>query len=171
MGSLEIPLSGKRAAGRVAIVDAGDYDLASAHRWHVREKVRPAGNRWGPWAVTTVTAEDGRPLAIAMHTLITGWALVDHANRNGLDNRRVNLRPATVAQNRRNSGPNHGTSSRFKGVTWHKANGKWQASIKIDRKNHYLGIFASEQEAARTYDAAARQAFGEFAYLNFPGTA
>jgi hypothetical protein len=171
MTSLKIPLTGKRAAGRVAIVDAGDYDLMSTHRWHVREKVRPAGNRWGPWAVTSARAEDGRLTTIAMHTMITGWALVDHVNTNGLDNRRVNLRPATIAQNRHNSRPNHGTSSHFKGVTWHKANGKWQAGIKIDGKNRYLGIFASEVEAARVYDAAALDAFGEFAYLNFPEVA
>ena len=171
MSSLEVQLFGKKAAGRVAIVDAGDYDLVSAHRWYVYENVRPAGNSWGPWAVTILRAEGRRLINFAMHTLITGWPLVDHANGNGLDNRRSNLRHASIAQNSQNRRPPAGSSSPYKGVCWNKASRKWQAGIKIDGRSRYLGLYLSEEDAALAYDKAAREAYGEFAYLNFPAVA
>lgn len=57
--------------------------------------------------------------------------------------------------------------SRFKGVCITRA-GKWRAVIYIGRKQKYLGVFDSEYDAARAYDAAAVQHFAEGAKLNFP---
>lgn len=91
---------------------------------------------------------------------------VDHRNLNRLDNRRSNLRMATRQQNSANC--SRKSASRFRGVTWDKARGKWAAGVKIDYVRHNLGRFDNEEDAARAYDAAARVAFGEFARLNFP---
>jgi hypothetical protein len=60
-----------------------------------------------------------------------------------------------------------GGISRYKGVSRNRE--KWQARIKVDGKQSHLGIFTDEEDAARAYDAAARELFGEFAYLNFGG--
>jgi len=60
-----------------------------------------------------------------------------------------------------------GSSSKYKGVAWHKRRGKWQAYIKIGDKIRHLGVFTDELAAARAYDIAARQHFGEFARPNF----
>eukprot|EP00903_Cladosiphon_okamuranus_P007714 g7475.t1 len=57
--------------------------------------------------------------------------------------------------------------SRFKGVCITRA-GKWRAVIYIGRKQKYLGVFDSEFDAARAYDAAALEHFAEGAKLNFP---
>ena len=38
-------------------------------------------------------------------------------------------------------------SSKHRGVGWHKASNKWQASIRIDGKKKYLGLFKTELEA------------------------
>lgn len=171
MTVIEIKLHGAKAMGRVALIDADDYDLVSPYRWRVREKMRPEGHTWGPYAVTMMPAKFPGSTNYGMHSLITGWPLVDHVNGNGLDNRRENLRQATIAQNRHNSRPQAGSSSRFKGVCWDRGVRKWRAAIKVDGKQRYLGIYTSEEDAARAYDAAAREAFGEYAYLNFPAVA
>ena len=99
-----------------------------------------------------------------MHMLITGYPLTDHRNGDGLDNQRHNLRPATNSQNNHNRGPAIGRSSSYKGVHWHKGCRKWQASIRIDGKRRHLGLFASEEDAARAYAEAALEVQGEYAY-------
>lgn len=161
----EIPLYGKRARGRVALVDEEDFELASRYRWYVQE-VRPGEGR-APLAYAKAKAKAGSN--IYMHRLITGFAEVDHHDGNGLNNRRSNLREATHAQNMGNARKQPGCSSRFKGVYW--SGKKWQAQIGVNHGTRYLGRFVSEEDAARAYDAAALEAWGEFARLNFPAAA
>jgi AP2 domain len=157
-----VPLYGAKAAGRVALVDDDDYDLVMRYRWYVHEQVKRPGRRsLGPYAVVTA------PRLILMHRLITGYARTDHINHDTLDNRRANLRAATHVQNMRNQRPWVKASSRFKGVTWDRSHSKWRARIWVGDKCHHLGRFTSEEEAARAYDEAARELFGEYAYLNF----
>lgn len=150
--------------GMVALVDDEDYERVVAT---------------GPWQ-----AHKARHCWYADHSLMPGKTLrmsrlivnahpgqiVDHANGDGLDNRKANLRICTNAQNcanqsktkSRSGGP---TTSRFKGVSRHKC-GRWQATICIDRVVHYLGLFGSELDASNAYDVAALQWFGEFARPN-----
>jgi hypothetical protein len=95
--------------------------------------------------------------------------LCDHINRNGLDNRSANLRPATVSQNLCNSAKrNAKTRSKYKGLEWDKVQRKWKARIQINRRKIHLGSFNSETEAARAYDDAAKKYHGAFASFNFP---
>lgn len=159
-------LNGKKAAGRVALIDDADWDLVSQYPWHVFEESR-AGRLHGPYAVACVKRSDGRWTTIRMHCLIMGESGIDHRDGDGLNNQRENLRVATASQNHANERPGAGGTSRFKGVYWDKSKSKWCAEIKIDRKKIHLGRFAVEEDAARAYDAAALRAWGEFARLNF----
>jgi hypothetical protein len=105
-----------------------------------------------------------------LHRVILGvlqGATVDHINGNGLDNRRINLRTCTTAENAHNQVPQVGGTSAFKGVCWNRAVRKWQAQIKHGGRKKYLGVFASEQDAAKAYDVAANKYFGAFARINF----
>jgi len=91
---------------------------------------------------------------------------VDHIDGDGLNNRRSNIRMCTAAQNRQNSRIQTmrlgiPTTSRFKGVS--RNYGKW--AVHINGK--WVGRYNDEVSAAKAYDAAARQAFGEFAKTNF----
>lgn len=95
---------------------------------------------------------------------------VDHKNRNPLDNRRCNLRPATKSNNQRNVVSKR--SGKFKGVfkfaLKHKI--KWRARICHNGKQISLGLFDSQELAAQAYDSKAKEWHGEFARLNFPPT-
>lgn len=104
--------------------------------------------------------------AIYMHWLITGNPMTDHANGNGLDNRRINLRPATKSLNAINRPPPRNNTSGYKGVSWVKRDRKWQAMIGIGGRPTHLGTFDDPVEAARAYNRAALEAFGEYAWLN-----
>lgn len=155
-----VPLNGKKAAGRFALVDDEDYDLVMQHRWHVWEQ-----GRHGPYVAATITRPDGCRTTTRMHNLIMGTLSIDHQNGDGLDNRRANLRPATQSQNNANQRRRGGTSS-YKGVYWDRANQRWKAQISIDGRMRHLGNFLAEDEAARAYDVAAVAAWGEFAATN-----
>lgn len=161
-GLTYIPLS----QGLEAVVDLVDLPLVRDFAWcavvdgstfYAKTSVREAG---GSWAV------------LSMHRLILGLrpgeSGPDHANGDGWDNRRINLRLATSQQNSHNRRPKQGCSSQYKGVAWHRKNAKWVVRIYCDGKKYFLGYYTDEVEAARAYDEAACEHFGEFAYLNFP---
>jgi hypothetical protein len=86
---------------------------------------------------------------------------IDHINGNKLDNRIENLRLCTSRQN--NFNRRKMETSNYKGVSWHRGNKRWRATIQ----EHHVGYFHTEIEAARAYDAKAKERFGEFAWLNF----
>lgn len=88
---------------------------------------------------------------------------VDHENTVKSDNRWLNLREATQKDNNGNSNIRKDNKSGFKGVCFHKASGKYTATITLNRKPTHLGCFTSKEEAAAAYATAAREHFGEFA--------
>ena len=164
-----VPLHGKTARGRVALVDDEDYDLVMGYRWSVRESGRASEERPIPYAWAYVAAVGDRKRgSVAMHNLIMGIIGVDHANGNTLDNQRSNLRPATQSENVGNSRKRLNTTSQYKGVSWNRRKSRWRAVIRAGGRTRHLGSFTSEADAALAYDAAARTAYGEFACVNFP---
>ena len=91
---------------------------------------------------------------------------LDHVNRNGLDNRKSNLRKATRSNQMANARKRKGElTSKFKGVCWTRR--RWQSNITVNGKQIYLGRFKDETEAALAYDTAAKEHFGEYAKTNF----
>jgi hypothetical protein len=161
-----VTLCGTKAAGRVALVDDEDFELVSRHRWYVHETIRDGRVTKGPYAFRQAGTKRTRRTNLFMHTLITGYALVDHRDHDGLNNQCENLRDATVVQNHANRLKQPGSSSLYKGVSWHAHTGKWRSYISIDNRHRHLGLFITE--AAVAYDAAALNLHGEFALLNFP---
>jgi hypothetical protein len=166
----EIPLRGRKAAGRVALVDDEDWDMLMQYRWHIKEDFGPDGRRvCGPYARTSIYQGNRRSIEVSMHQFLTGFAETDHHDGGGLNNRRSNLRSATSGQNSANSRKRSGApSSRFKGVSRYRKTGRWQAYTHVNRRFKFLGYFDNEEDAARAYDAAALEIWGEFARLNFP---
>lgn len=143
--------------GELVTVDECDKDFVQTRHW-VRVKTRH-----GKMYVRTVSSpSQGNRVSVLLHRAITQAPFglqVDHRNGDTLDNRRKNLRVVTAMVNQqgfRTKQPN--TRSRYRGVSWLPHNKKWQAKITLEKKQIYLGIFRSEQEAAECYDTAARDA-------------
>jgi hypothetical protein len=159
----------KLTKGKFAIVDDADYARITSHRWF-------AFYSWRHWRAARSVNNKQRRQTIYMHhevLAVPQGTIVDHRNRNGLDNRKKNLRKCTKAQNARNGfRVIRGKTSRYKGVC--SSSGRvicvgcpWRATITKDGKQLYLGWYATQKEAAQAYDRAARQHFGEFAATNF----
>lgn len=92
---------------------------------------------------------------------------VDHINRNGLDNRRCNIRLVTHSQNLVNPDKRIGISG-FRGVRWDKDRQKWRADIQFEGKKISLGRSLLKEECAKLYDKKAKELYGKYVYLNFP---
>lgn len=133
--------------GYVAIVDDDDYSRLFKYHWSARI------SRHTVYARRVLRGEDGIRHTIWMHREIMGLARqdgrnVDHINRNGLDNRKSNLRSVSPSQNQWNRGA--------RGYYLNRQTGKFHAQIWANRACHYLGQFDQENDARCAYLAAKR---------------
>lgn len=134
--------------GEVALIDSVSIGLTLGRSW----KKCPDGY--------AIAKSGGR--IFFLHRLIIGakqGQIVDHINRDRLDNRLENLRIVDAKMNALNRGA-RGSSSKYKGVAKHK-NG-WQ--VYVNKK--YIGLFDSEQNAAKAYDVAVVSEYGDKAVTN-----
>jgi len=150
------------------LIDDDDYDNVNKYNWTLKAN---------GYAFTTVTNLDGSTRCISMHRFIKnvldeGHHLVDHANGNRLDNRKANLRLATVQQNSLNRKKNKGSSSKYFGVSWDNTFKKWKVEKVIKKIRYHIGYYDDEVEAAKAYDTFVRNQFSsadlEFVNTNFP---
>lgn len=141
------------------LYDDEDHELISQYVWNIDD---------GP---VTYARSSSHKKKTRMHRLIMGVTdpkiKIDHKNRNGLDNRRENLRICTSCENQRNRRGRVNSNSLYKGVWFSKQKSAWIAEIKMNGVKKHLGIFSDESIAAKAYDDAAIKYFGEFANLNF----
>jgi hypothetical protein len=151
--------------GLFTIVDPSDYYWLNRFHWS------PRRNSNCVYAVRFLNEPGEKTKILSMHREILNppkGRLIDHRNRNPLDNRRVNLRLATHSQNQFNKTKTSlKTSSKYVGVYREKHSNLWATKISHKGKSIWLGRFNSESEAAKAYDVAAKKYRGEFARLNF----
>lgn len=163
---IEIPLT----KGYVAIIDDEDADLAQ-RKWTAMVSGKFV---YGKRTIHPKMGDEiQKQRMILLHREIIRRVIgrepqrneyVDHADGNGLNNSRSNLRLCTPSQNGQNRKKKDGTKSKFKGVVENKncPNKPWEAKLKINRKNILLGSFATQEEAHAAYCEAGRKYFGEF---------
>ena len=151
---------------KYALVDDEDYPLLKRHN-----RRRCTNKSSKTYYAATCMANT----QIKMHHFIVGkvrtMMVIDHINRNGLDNRKENLRVVTWSENSINKGgmKRRNSSSKYRGVGLdksYKKRKKWKAYIRKGAKCLHLGLFDNEINAAKAYDKMAKELFGGHCFLN-----
>lgn len=145
-----IPLS----KSKFAKIDNDDFEKIKSICWHFSSNSYAYNRSLGLMHRYIMNCPDG--------------VFIDHINHDKLDNRKSNLRYCDRTQNAMNLISNSITkTSLYKGVHWDSLKNNWVSQIVWYKKHFVLGRFSCELEAAKAYDAKAKELFGEFAYLNF----
>ena len=156
---------------KYALVDDADYDWLMRWKWQALKQ--PRATMEPHWVAIRGEGPRRAYRQLYMHRELArrwGWPnspQLDHQDRNGLNNQRENLRPASQSQQLMNTAKRGRCRSSFKGVHWCKRTKSWRARITVLRTRLSLGYFHLEEAAARAYDVAAYIHFGEFARTNF----
>lgn len=158
--------------GRKILVDDEDYERINQFNWtdggtirryfSVKRKIKE-GYAFNINASRTTIAY----VSIANEVMqCFDGQMFDHIDRDPANNQKLNLRLCTHQQNGMNRTKQKNVSSKYMGVSWHKTISKWIARIKKNGKLFHLGYFLKEEDAARAYNNAAKELFGEFANIN-----
>lgn len=171
---IKIPLT----QGKVTFISDQDFNLISKYKWHYRKSGKTNGkNGYAEHTISDkksydkVTRQYKKRINLFIHNLIMNppkGKVVDHINRNGLDNTRSNLRLVSISQNYHNF-PTRKSKSGYKGVYFHKARvatKPWECCMTINGKQKSLGVFKTAKEAAMFYNKKAKELYGDVAILN-----
>ena len=151
--------------GQFAIIDDEDYERINQWKWYSQK------SNTGYYAARSMGRDKSRFMHYEVLNLAIGkdrkW-VVDHINRNPLDNRKENLRICSTQQNLFNSGPKKkkGKTSYYKGIMFHQGHKRWAALLCYKRKQFHLGYFQTEYEAMTAYNLAVVKKMGDYAYVN-----
>lgn len=147
--------------GLIVLVDGADFILLGKPKLAVY-----ADNRGGCQHVRICGQKESLYLHREIFGPIPDGYVVDHINGNVLDNRRCNLRLATIQQNARNNIAGFKGKSKYPGVSWYSKYNKWRAAISINGNKKHLGYYKDELTAARAAKEASLEIHGEFSVYN-----
>ena len=154
-----ILIKSKKYGKKEVFVDDDIYDAVSIHKWFVVKRCQTFyAGRWV------------KRKCVLMHRFIMNLTerneLCDHADHNGLNNQRDNLRKCNFTQNCSNNTSSRSGSSKYLGVSWDKKRSKWAANLTTNRKKLFLGRYENEVDAALAYNTAAIKIHGNFSNPN-----
>ncbi len=131
----------KLTQDKYAIVDDDDYEMLSIYKWTYM------GGGTNNYAYRKINRKTTR-----MHRIITNapdGLDVDHINRDGLDNRKANLRIVNRSTNNLNCDIRKTNTSGYKGVSWCARVSKWRAYIGGSKTRVELGYYQHKHEAIK----------------------
>jgi hypothetical protein len=147
--------------GYEAVIELADLSLVSGINWHAILN----GNT--VYAIGKINV-CGEAKAIYLHRLLISpedGVFVDHIDGDGLNNKRSNLRKASSSQNMWNRKPKKTSSSGLKGVHYMVKAKKWVSKIGHNKKQYYLGIFNTADEAYAAYCEASKILHGGYSRI------
>ena len=155
----------KLKTGEEVMVDIEDYERLMERVWILRK----SENR-KPQVISMIWDKaQGKIITtyLAREIIQETQKVVVRKNLEGLDFRKSNLLVVTRKEKERMRAKTEiKTTSKYKGVAWRKQSNKWSATICVNDKRKYLGLYSSEKEAAQIYNDAAKKYFNEFAFQN-----
>lgn len=152
----EIPLQN----GMVALIDDEDYEKVIKYTWsvHTSKGIPMISNaKKGYMSRFIMGVGDSNKIVI-------------FRNGDKFDLRKANLIVGDSDVKNRVRKGNKNSTSKYRGVCWDKSRSKWKATIEVDGRTIHLGRFDNEDTAAKIYNEAALEYFGENAFQNSIGT-
>jgi hypothetical protein len=152
-----------KVTGGTCTIDKEFFPIINQYRWHI--------DNYG-YVITTLWCKKEKRTGerFKMHRVVSlmqnSKVRVDHINGNPSDNRLINLRPVTHAQNLWNRKFCKNNKVGFKGVCVDKRRNTWKAEISKNRVRFYIGNFKTKELAAAVWNRAAKIMHGEYAYQN-----
>lgn len=147
-------------------VDDEDFDLVDKYTWHL-QVVKKSNLKYA--GTNVYNSETKKCTQIKMHRLIMKFPefIIDHFDRNGLNNQKANFRLCSHTENVRNSVVIQiNNTTGFRGVFFEPKKKLYRAMIGVDGKIVGGGRFKSPLKAAMRYNELALKYHGEFATLN-----
>lgn len=142
------------------LVSTEDQDLLEKYKWYINGGYACRKVKTSEYKIHTQQLYLHRVVAERMGLDLSQE--IDHINLNKLDNRRTNLRFCTVSQNHYNTRVKSNNSSGYKGVSWHKRSGRWQAQIRFQGQLIALGYYQEAEQAYEAYCSKARELAGDY---------
>jgi len=144
-----------------AIIDIDDVEIVSKYKWYLKD---------GKYIRTHINT-NGKDYKTGIHRILMNVVenknvVIDHIDRNPLNNKRENLRITTQAKNSINKSIQSNNTSGVTGVVWNSANRNWNAQIKLNRKNINLGVYKNFDDAVKARQDGELKYFGEFNPIN-----
>lgn len=143
---MEFPLQG--ISGKSVLVDEKYYEVLKKRPWWLDAH----GYAYGHMGRKTVRM--ARFIMELEHGKLSRKVLIDHIDRNKLNNTIANLRFSSQSENLHNKGKKKNNTSGFIGVHYDKNRGKWMSKINIKGKSINLGRYDSIKDAAIAYNKA-----------------
>lgn len=141
------------------LYDKEDQSIVDSYNWAIGRNGYVVSSKY----VKGSGRKNQKNISLYFHRLITNapkGKVIDHINRNKLDNRKENLRVCTQRENMVNCGLLKNNTSGTKGVYWSKVCNKWCAFIHFNKKKIHLGVFSDKEEAVDKRKEAFIKYFG-----------
>jgi hypothetical protein len=163
---IEVFLLGNHGENKSFKIDKNDYPLIMDYKWFLNNQGYPY--TFGKGSVNF--GKRGKTLHkfLFRKQHIEKGYVIDHINRDKLDNRRNNLRIITQKENSYNRTKNSNSTNTYKGVKIDKKTlGTYKAIVTKDNVKYEIKDIPDEESAAKIYDIMAEELFGEYAGKNF----